>query len=39
MGDMNALDATQLRFVEEGFNIANGGYQGFFVTAPMSEKK
>ncbi len=33
MGDMNANDAEQLRFKEEGFNIANGGYQGWFGTA------
>lgn len=39
MGDMNAMDATQLKFVEEGFNMANGGYQGFFITAPMNAKK
>lgn len=34
MGDINALDAEQLKFEAEGFNIANGGYQGFFVTYP-----
>ncbi|NDV78730.1 endonuclease/exonuclease/phosphatase family protein [Dysgonomonas sp. 511] len=39
MGDMNAPDATQLRFQEEGFNIANGGYQGFMCTAPGSKAK
>lgn len=33
MGDMNAKDAEQLRFKEEGFNIANGGHQGWFGTA------
>ncbi len=33
-GDINALDAEQLRFVSEGFNIANGGAQGWFCTAP-----
>ena len=32
-GDFNASDAEQLRFQEEGFNIANGGYQGWFGTA------
>lgn len=36
MGDMNAKDAEQLRFKEEGFNIANGGYQGWFGTAAGS---
>lgn len=35
LGDMNAANATQLRFQEEGFNIANGGYQGFKCTAPV----
>lgn len=39
MGDMNALDAVQLNYAKEGFNIANGGYQGFFLTAPMSASK
>jgi len=39
MGDMNAMDATQLRFQTEGFNIANGGYQGFLCTAPNSKRK
>lgn len=39
MGDMNAFDATQLNFKKEGFNIANGGYQGFLCTAPMSKAK
>lgn len=39
MGDMNAFDATQLNFKKEGFNIANGGYQGFICTAPMSRAK
>jgi endonuclease/exonuclease/phosphatase family metal-dependent hydrolase len=33
MGDMNALDSEQLNFVTEGFNIANGGDEGFFRTA------
>ena len=37
MGDMNAFDATQLRFQTEGFNIANGGYQGWLVTAPQNK--
>lgn len=39
MGDINALDAEQLRFEEEGFNIANGGHQGFFVTNPNGVAK
>src|SRR5690606_32685989 len=38
MGDFNATDAEQLRFREEGFNIANGGYQGWFGTAAGSLK-
>ncbi|PST83812.1 endonuclease/exonuclease/phosphatase [Pedobacter yulinensis] len=33
MGDMNASDAEQLRFEKDGFNIANGGYMGWFTTA------
>ncbi|GAA4438611.1 hypothetical protein GCM10023091_19410 [Ravibacter arvi] len=33
LGDMNAKDEEQLRFRKEGFNIANGGHQGWFVTA------
>lgn len=36
MGDMNATDAEQLRFQEEGFNIANGGAQGWFPTGRSS---
>lgn len=32
MGDMNSTDSEQLRFQEEGFNIANGGNQGWFPT-------
>ncbi|SFC73796.1 Metal-dependent hydrolase, endonuclease/exonuclease/phosphatase family [Parapedobacter composti] len=36
MGDMNAFDGEQLRFQEQGFNIANGGYMGWFCTAPTS---
>lgn len=32
MGDINALNVEQLRFQEEGFNIANGGHQGWFST-------
>lgn len=39
MGDMNALNVTQQSFVKEGFNVANGGYQGFVCTAPVSQKK
>lgn len=37
MGDINALDEEQLRFVSEGFNIANGGAQGWFLTAPSGK--
>lgn len=33
MGDMNASDAEQVRIRDAGFNIANGGYQGWFGTA------
>ena len=33
LGDMNASDEEQLRFQNEGFNIANGGYMGWFGTA------
>jgi endonuclease/exonuclease/phosphatase family metal-dependent hydrolase len=33
MGDMNADDKTQLHYQEEGFNIANGGYEGWYRTA------
>lgn len=33
MGDINALDAEQLNFQKEGFNIANGGNMGWFGTA------
>jgi len=32
MGDMNSGDSVQLRFAKEGFNIANGGSQGFLRT-------
>lgn len=32
-GDTNSSDAEILRFQKEGFNIANGGYQGWFATA------
>lgn len=32
MGDMNAADTNQLRFADAGFNIANGGKMGWFVT-------
>lgn len=39
MGDMNAHDGIQLKFAESGFNIANGGYQGFFVTAPAQKRR
>lgn len=33
MGDMNAADANQLKFVKEGFNMANGGQLGWFNTS------
>ena len=33
MGDINAADEEQLSFEKAGFNIANGGYQGWFTTA------
>lgn len=33
MGDMNAPDANQLKFAEQGFNIANGGHLGWFNTS------
>lgn len=39
LGDINAMDATQSKFKEEGFNIANGGNQGFLMTAPASQSK
>ncbi|WP_282189226.1 hypothetical protein [Maribellus sp. YY47] len=39
MGDINALDEEQLRFQEAGFNIANGGYLGWFTTTGGSVKK
>lgn len=32
-GDTNSSDAEILRFRDAGFNIANGGNQGWFVTA------
>lgn len=32
MGDMNAKDENQLKFTEAGFNMANGGHQGWFAT-------
>src|SRR5690606_3657143 len=32
-GDMNATDKEQLRFLEAGFNMANGGAQGWFSTS------
>lgn len=38
-GDMNAANKTQLRFQEEGFNMANGGYQGFMCTAPVGRSR
>ena len=33
MGDMNAVDAAQQKFVEAGFNMANGGAMGWFTTS------
>lgn len=33
MGDMNAADASQLKFTAAGFNMANGGHLGWFATA------
>ena len=32
-GDFNATDEEQLRFRDAGFNLANGGHQGWFGTA------
>ncbi|MCE6991439.1 endonuclease/exonuclease/phosphatase family protein [Dyadobacter sp. CY323] len=32
-GDMNSSDAEQMHFREAGFNMANGGHQGWFGTA------
>ncbi len=32
-GDMNSTDAEQMLFREAGFNMANGGHQGWFGTA------
>ena len=32
-GDFNATDEEQLRFRDEGINLANGGHQGWFGTA------
>lgn len=37
MGDMNATDQVQMKFVEAGFNMANGGYQSFMCTAPYGK--
>lgn len=31
MGDMNSSDEEQMKFIDEGFNIANGGNQGWFT--------
>lgn len=33
LGDINSFDDDQLRFIEAGFNMANGGNQGWFGTA------
>lgn len=38
-GDMNASDSDQLLFQKAGFNIANGGYQGWFPTAAGSLRR
>jgi endonuclease/exonuclease/phosphatase family metal-dependent hydrolase len=38
MGDMNAVDKTQLHFQEVGFNIANGGYEGWHCTNPPCDR-
>jgi endonuclease/exonuclease/phosphatase family metal-dependent hydrolase len=32
-GDMNAFDHNQRKFFDAGFNIANGGYEGWHCTA------
>ena len=32
-GDTNSSDAEQMQFREAGFNMANGGYQGWFGTS------
>jgi endonuclease/exonuclease/phosphatase family metal-dependent hydrolase len=32
-GDMNSADAEQMLFREAGFNMANGGHQGWFGTS------
>lgn len=37
LGDINAIDEEQLNFKKAGFNIANGGNQGWFCTAPSGE--
>src|SRR5690606_27715420 len=39
MGDMNAGDQNQLKFVEAGFNMANGGHLGWFSTAAAAVMK
>lgn len=36
MGDFNATDEEQLKFREAGFNMANGGYQGWHGTTAGS---
>ncbi|AHF17217.1 exonuclease/endonuclease/phosphatase family protein [Niabella soli] len=33
-GDTNSSDEELLQFSNAGFNIANGGYQGWFMTTP-----
>ena len=39
LGDMNAPDKNQLRFKKEGFNIANGGAEGWHCTAAGGREK
>lgn len=39
MGDMNAPDKNQLKFLEKGFNMANGGNMGWFSTASGSSSR
>ena len=36
MGDMNAKDSNQQKFIESGFNMANGGAMGWFTTSQSS---
>src|SRR5690606_18286567 len=39
MGDINAKDENQLKFVEAGFNMANGGHLGWFSTSASALTK